>query len=99
MAQTPQLSLFFGRHSIHIPQSSWTHLCFVSFFPFLGPLPEPFTNGEIRKVKADPLMLLWLSRQGLQKEGGRWRGWAKDGCLAQLETPVAKLLPPELQAI
>uniref|UniRef100_A0A7N5JB67 Na(+)/H(+) exchange regulatory cofactor NHE-RF1 n=1 Tax=Ailuropoda melanoleuca TaxID=9646 RepID=A0A7N5JB67_AILME len=52
-----------------------------------GPLPEPFTNGEIRKVKADPLTLLWLSGPGLQEKGGRRHGWDKDGCLAWLKLP------------
>lgn len=67
--QTRQLSLVLsGRRSSHVPQSFWTHFCwFLVFSPLLlGPLPEPFTNGEIQKVKADPLMLLWpATSQGL----------------------------------
>lgn len=69
------------------------------FSLLLGPLPEPFTNGEIQKVKAVPLTLLWLSSPGLQEKGGRRHGWDKDGCLARAETPISMLLPPELRAI
>lgn len=46
-------------------QRFWTNLCCL---PHLGPLPEPFTNGEIQKVRGPLPALLW----GQDK---RWVGW------------------------
>lgn len=87
MAQTPQHSLL-SRPPLRLHSPRASGLTSVGLFSLLlGPLPEPFTNGEIRKVKADPLTLLWLSGPGLQEKGGRRHGWDKDGCLAWLKLP------------
>lgn len=48
-----------------IPSPFRTHLCSLLR---LGPLPEPFTNGEIQKVRAGPLFL-WISILGVRETG------------------------------
>lgn len=57
-------------HCTGIPQSCWTHLC---LFLHLGPLPEPFTNGEIQKVRAGPLIA------PLAQSGAAGKGWKVEG--------------------